>query len=289
MQLPDSSVLCHQCLVRLYEQLPRRTIVMGILNVTPDSFSDGGMFRNAEVAVAHGVRMAANGADIIDVGGESTRPGADSVSVSDEIERVLPVIHGLKEAVDVPISVDTSKAEVADAALMAGAHVINDVTGLQADPGLAAVAARHGAPLVLMHMKGSPGTMQDNPHYDDLVGEVSEFLRRQVQLAASMGLSPEWTIVDPGFGFGKTAAHNIELIRRLREFTALGRPVMIGTSRKSTLGMLLGGAPPLERLEATAASVALAIANGANIVRVHDVREMVRVARVADAIVRSQP
>jgi len=262
---------------------------MGILNVTPDSFSDGGMFRRTEDAVAHGVRMAANGADIIDVGGESTRPGADSVSVSDEIERVLPVIHGLKEAVDVPISVDTSKAEVAEAALMAGAHVINDVTGLQADPGLATVAARYGAPLVIMHMKGAPGNMQDNPHYDDLIGEVCGFLRRQIELAGSMGLAPEWTILDPGFGFGKTPAHNIELIRRLREFTVLGRPLMIGTSRKSTLGMLLGGAPPLERLEATAASVALAIANGANIVRVHDVREMVRVARVADAIVRSQP
>jgi len=285
-RLPDPSDVCHPALARMFAEMRRRTLVMGILNVTPDSFSDGGRFRSVDEAVAWGVRMAAEGADIIDVGGESTRPGAGPVPVSEEIERVLPVIHALADRVEVPISVDTSKAEVAECALMAGAHMVNDVTGLQAEPELACVAARYQAPLVIMHMKGTPADMQQSPHYDDLIGEVSGFLRRQVDLAVSKGLPEELTIVDPGFGFGKTPEHNLELLRRLRDFTALGRPVMIGTSRKSTLGMLLGGAPPLERLEATAASVAISIANGASIVRVHDVRQMVRVARVTDAVVR---
>ena len=268
----------------MFGDLARRTLVMGILNVTPDSFSDGGRFSSPEEAAQAGARMAADGADIIDVGGESTRPGSDSVPEMEEIRRVVPVIEALAQVVDVPLSVDTSRSAVADRALNAGASIINDVTGLVRDPELASVAAARRAPLVIMHMKGTPRNMQHSPRYEDLVAEISSFLEAQIAVAESRGLPREFTIVDPGFGFGKTPAHNLEMLRRLGEFAAVGRPLLIGTSRKSTLGAVLGGAGVTERLEATAATVAIAIANGASIVRVHDVPEMVRVARTADAV-----
>lgn len=286
--VPRPEDICTPALRNFYGRLPRKTLVMGILNVTPDSFSDGGQYASLQDAVSHGVRMAAEGADVIDVGGESTRPGSDAVSVDAELERVLPVILELSKRVDVPISVDTSKAEVAEVALTSGAHIVNDVTGLQNDPRLAKVAARHQAPLVLMHMKGTPKSMQQETQYNNLVGEINEFFRQQLAVAKDAGLREEWIILDPGFGFAKNPEQNLELIRRLGEFKVHGRPVMIGTSRKSTLGKLLGGAPPLERVEATAATVALSIVQGADIVRVHDVREMVRVATVTDAIARAR-
>jgi len=268
----------------MFGDLARRTLVMGILNVTPDSFSDGGRFSSPEEAAQAGARMAADGADIIDVGGESTRPGSDSVPEMEEIRRVVPVIEALAQVVDVPLSVDTSRSAVADRALNAGASIINDVTGLVRDPELASVAAARRAPLVIMHMKGTPRNMQHSPRYEDLVAEISSFLEAQIAVAESRGLPREFTIVDPGFGFGKTPEHNLEMLRRLGEFAVVGRPLLIGTSRKSTLGAVLGGAGVTERLEATAATVAITIANGASIVRVHDVPEMVRVARTADAV-----
>ena len=282
--LPDDTALGSPCLARMFRDLARRTLVMAILNVTPDSFSDGGRFSSPEEAAQAGARMAADGADIIDVGGESTRPGSDTVPEMEEIRRVVPVIEALAQVVDVPISVDTSRSAVADRALDAGASIINDVTGLVRDPELASVAAARRAPLVIMHMKGTPRNMQHSPRYEDLVAEISSFLEAQIAVAESRGLPREFTIVDPGFGFGKTPAHNLEMLRRLGEFAAVGRPLLIGTSRKSTLGAVLGGAGVTERLEATAATVAIAIANGASIVRVHDVPEMVRVARTADAV-----
>lgn len=284
-KLPVASDVCSQALVRLFNAMKERTVVMGILNVTPNSFSDGGQFKSVDDAVRFGLRMAAEGADIIDVGGESTRPGAQPVSVDDEMERVLPVIRKLSDTVEVPISIDTSKPDVAEYALVAGASIINDITACRLHPDLAHVAAGHQAPLVLMHMKGDPQSMQDNPQYDDLVGEIYAFLRQQMLFAMGQGVPEELIILDPGFGFGKTPEQNLELLRRLGEFRSLGRPVMIGTSRKSTLGKVVGAPSPADRLEATAASVALSIANGASIVRVHDVRQMVRVARMTDAVV----
>lgn len=281
--LPDSADLCSAKMARMFENMRRRTLVMGILNVTPDSFSDGGHYVSAQDAIKRGIQLAAEGADIIDIGGESTRPGAEAVSVEEEMERVLPVVHGLVNSVEAPVSVDTYKAEVAEEALLAGATMINDVTGLQHNPEIASIAARHQAALIIMHMKGTPRTMQDTPHYTDLMDEVYAFLARQIQAAVEGGLPEEFIIVDPGFGFAKTVEHNLTLLRRLREFRSLGRPVLIGTSRKSTLGVIAGGAP-MERQGSTAATIALAIAGGASIVRVHDIIEMSRAARMADAI-----
>lgn len=268
----------------MFEGIRRRTLVMGILNVTPDSFSDGGQFRDAGDAVLAARKMAEAGADIIDVGGESTRPGAEPVPEDEEIGRVVPVIEALASAADVPVSIDTSKSGVARRALEAGACIVNDVSGLQNDPEIASVAAEHRTPLVIMHMKGTPRTMQQDPRYDDLMGEIAAFLEKQIALAASRGLPRELTIIDPGFGFGKTPGQNLTLLRRLKDLTRIGRPLLIGTSRKSTLGVVLGGADVSQRMEATAATVAIAIAHGANIVRVHDVPEMVRVARTVDAV-----
>jgi dihydropteroate synthase len=266
--------------------LGAKTVVMGIINVTPDSFSGNGLGSDVEAAVALGQQMVADGADILDVGGESTRPGAEPVSLQEELARVLPVVEALAAEAGVPISIDTYKSGVAEQALSRGASIINDISGLQADERMARVAADAGAAVVVMHIRGTPRDMQKDPRYADVIGEISDYLEEGIARAQAAGLTRDQIVVDPGFGFGKTLEHNLELLRRLRELRCLGCPVMIGTSRKSTIGKLLGDLPPEERLEGTAATVALAIAAGADIVRVHDVKQMARVARVADAVVR---
>ena len=260
-----------------------RTFVMGVINLTPDSFSGDGIGGNVEVAVRMAVRFQEEGADLIDVGGESTRPpamygGSRPISDEEELARVVPVIEALKQEIDVPISVDTYKAGVAAEAVNAGASIINDVWGFRRDPEMAGVAARSGVPVFLMHN-------QDHTRYDDLVPDIISELRKMTENAVSAGVKPENIVLDPGMGFGKTAEHNLEILRRLDELGVLGRPLLIGMSRKSTIGHVLG-LPVEERVEGTAATVALSIAGGADIVRVHDVKEMVRVARMSDAIVR---
>ena len=256
---------------------------MGILNVTPDSFSDGGRFGSPEGAVEHALRMAEEGADLIDVGGESTRPGSPPVPAAEELRRVMPVIEGLRGRLPVPISIDTSKAEVAREASGAGAAIVNDVTALRGDPAMAQVAREAGAGVVLMHMQGTPATMQDDPRYGDVVAEVAAFLRERLGAAQDAGIPAERIVLDPGIGFGKTFEHNLELFRRMRELCALGRPLLVGASRKAFIGRLLG-LPVEERLEGTAAAVTAAVLAGARIVRVHDAREMARVVLVADAL-----
>ena len=262
-------------------QLPlgERTLVMGILNVTPDSFSDGGRYNNIDNALAHARRMVEEGADIIDVGGESTRPGYTPVSVEDELSRVIPVVEALAEGINVPVSVDTTKALVARRALAAGAHLINDQWALRFDGEMADVVAEYNAPIILMHN-------QRDTVYRDLIGDMVGYLCESVSMAEKAGISKDSIIIDPGFGLGKTAEQNLILLRRLRELTCLGLPILLGTSRKSTIGKVLGGLPEDQRIEGTGATVALGIANGADIVRVHDVKEMARVAKMADAVVR---
>jgi dihydropteroate synthase len=259
---------------------------MGILNVTPDSFSDGGLSMDREAAVARGVAIAAEGADIVDVGGESTRPGSDPVSGAEERDRVVPVIEALVERVDVPVSIDTRKADVAAAALEAGASIVNDVSGGR-DPERFEVVKTSGAGMVLMHMLGEPKTMQQAPHYEDVVAEVKEYLRERVEAAEFAGILPDRLVVDPGIGFGKDLADNLALMRGLDELLELGRPVLVGPSRKRFIGTLLGDLPPEQRVEGTAGAVAWLVTRGAHIVRVHDVREMVRVVRVVDALARA--
>ena len=259
----------------------KRTYVMGIINVTPDSFSGDGLGHDAEAALEQALRFQDEGADIIDVGGESTRPGSTPVTVEEEKRRVIPVIRLLASRLDVPVSVDTYKREVAREALAAGAAIINDVWGLKRDPALADLAAREGAPIVLMHN-------QQGLDYSDLVPETLASLRASLRQAVEAGVPSENVVLDPGLGFGKRPEHNLELLRRLAELKALGLPLLVGTSRKSTIGLVLD-LPVEERLEGTAATVALAIANGADIVRVHDVKAMTRVARMSDAIVRGWP
>ena len=260
-----------------------RTYVMAILNVTPDSFSGDGVGQNMDVAIRKAVQFQRDGADILDIGGESSRPrnaypDATEVPAQEEIERVVPAIEAVAARVDIPISVDTWKAEVAQAAIQAGASLVNDVWGFKRDPRMASVVARAGTPAVLMHN-------QDGTDYDDLVPDVIAGLRQSLEIATSAGVSPYNIILDPGIGFGKTAEHSLEIQRRLHEFGVLGRPILVGTSRKSTIGLVLD-LPVDQRLEGTAATVALSIAGGADIVRVHDVKEMVRVVRMSDAIVR---
>ncbi len=270
---------------RLYDLIAERTVVMGILNVTPDSFSDGGLHATADAAVEHARRMVADGADIVDIGGESSRPGAEPVSAQDEMARILPVIERLASDIDALISVDTYKPEVAQAALDAGAHIVNDITGL-ADPAMRELVAERKCPAVMMHMRGSPQTMQQEAVYEDVVSEVMACFRERIALCVEAGVPREMLIIDPGIGFAKTAEHNMEIIRKLGDFKTLGLPILIGASRKRFIGQALGDLPANERVEGTAATMALSIANGANIVRVHDVREMSRVARMTDAIVR---
>jgi len=258
-----------------------RPRVMGIVNVTPDSFSDGGRFLDPERAIAHGRRLVAQGADILDIGGESTRPGARAVSAEDELGRVEPVVEGL--AGTAPVSIDTSKASVAAAALDRGAEIVNDVTALRADPDLAGLCAERGCTVVLMHMLGSPRTMQDDPRYEDVVDEVRRFLAGRVEAAVSAGVAEERIWVDPGIGFGKTVEHNLELLRRLGEIATLGRPVVIGSSRKRFLGEITGREMG-ERLGGTIASNVLALAAGADVFRVHDVAEARQALDAAEAI-----
>jgi dihydropteroate synthase len=256
--------------------------VMGIVNVTPDSFSDGGVHLDPAAAVAAGRRMLEEGAAIVDVGGESTRPGSDGVSTGEELRRVVPVLEGLAGA---PVSIDTSKAEVARRALELGAELVNDVTALRGDPGLAGVVADAGAYLCLMHMRGEPRTMQDEPRYDDVVAEVAAFLEERLEAAVAAGVPEERICVDPGFGFGKTVEHNLELLRRLDEIAALGRPVLVGLSRKRSLGRLLGDDGATVGSEAASIGAAVAaLGRGASIFRVHDVRPHVEALAVAAAI-----
>jgi dihydropteroate synthase len=261
--------------------LSSRPFVMGILNVTPDSFSDGGKYVSPEEAIRHGIQLVSDGADFIDIGGESTRPGSDPVSVEEEVKRVIPVIKELSRSVKIPLSIDTYKSEVAREALLAGASLVNDVSGLTFDDKMPSVIARQNATAIVMHMKGTPKTMQQNPHYDDLLGEVKAFLSRACEKARAAGIRQ--IIVDPGIGFGKTFDHNLELIRRLTELTTLGYPVLVGPSRKAFLGTILD-APPADRLEGTIAAAIVCAMKGASIVRVHDVRETVRALKVMHAV-----
>jgi dihydropteroate synthase len=244
--------------------------VMGIVNVTPDSFSDGGMYLDASAAIAHGLELEADGAAILDIGGESTRPGALPVSGRDELGRVLPVLEGLLGAgTRATLSIDTSKAQVAAAAIAAGASLVNDVTALRADPGMAEVVAAHGVDCCLMHMLGEPRTMQKDPRYDEVVSEVKAFLEERMAFAVAHGVPEERILLDPGIGFGKTIEHNLELLRRLDELVALGRPIVIGTSRKSFLGRITGNSVD-DRIAATIATNVLAYERGASVFRVHD-------------------
>jgi dihydropteroate synthase len=254
---------------------------MGVLNVTPDSFSDGGRFLRAEDALRQGVRLAEEGADIIDVGGESSRPGSDPVGEQEELDRVAPVIEELARTVAVRLSIDTYKPLVAAECLRLGATMVNDITGLE-DPAMIAAAADHGAATVVMHMRGRPKTMQQDTAYGDVVSEVRAFLEERAQRAERAGI--EEVIVDPGIGFAKTSAHNLQLLRRLDEIASLGLPVLVGPSRKSFLGALPSKLPPDQRLEGTLAAVVVSVMNGASIVRVHDVREARRALEVVDAV-----
>jgi dihydropteroate synthase len=261
-----------------------RPAVMGVLNVTPDSFSDGGEFLDLAAAVAHAERMAAEGADLVDVGGESTRPGAEPVPGDEELRRVMPVIERLAGGAGVPLSIDTSKAPVASAATGAGAVLVNDVTALRGDPEMVGVVAESGAELCLMHMRGDPRTMQDDPRYEDVVSEVKAFLEERLGFAVAQGVPEERVWLDPGIGFGKTVAHNLELLRRLDEIVAVGRPVVVGVSRKSFIGALTGRSVPERAWGGLAANV-LAFERGAHMFRVHDVLETRDALTVAAATV----
>jgi dihydropteroate synthase len=260
-----------------------RARVMGILNVTPDSFSDGGDFATREAALRHARQMVADGADLIDVGGESTRPGAPPVSVAEELDRVIPVIEALAGQLAVPVSVDTSKPEVMRAAVAAGAGLINDVAALRR-PGALAAAAALRVPVCLMHMQGEPGTMQQDPAYGDVVAEVAAFLAGRLAACEAAGIPRERLLVDPGFGFGKTLAHNLALLRGLPRLAELGAPVLVGLSRKSMIGALLGDVPAGQRLHGSVAAAVLAVERGAAIVRVHDVGPTVQALRVVAAV-----
>ena len=273
-------------------ELGQRTLVMGVLNVTPDSFSDGGKYFRVADAVKAALALQRAGAGILDIGAESTRPGSVGVSESEELARLLPVLHALRGRLKIPISVDTQKATVAETALSAGAEIVNDISGLRNDPHIAEVAARSGATLILMHMRGTPRTMQKGPFAKDVLRDVKSGLRRSVKLARRAGVRKSQIILDPGIGFGKSLEQNYELMARLPELARLGYPLLVGTSRKGFLGVTLArGGRPLpaeERIWGTAASVAASILNGAHIVRVHDVGEMVQVARVADCVLRAK-
>jgi dihydropteroate synthase len=257
-----------------------KTLIMGILNVTPDSFSDAGLFNNVEAAVARAIQMVSEGADIIDIGGESTRPGSEPLSEKEEIERILPIVQRLREEISVPLSIDTYKPKVADVCLTEGAHLINDITGLK-NPQMRTIIAQHDVPVILMHMKGTPKTMQQNPEYQDLLGEIADFFRQQITVAQKEHIYQ--IIIDPGIGFGKTLEHNLQILKHLTAFEDLGCPILVGPSRKSFIGKITG-LPVTERLEGTLAAVTVSVMNGAHIVRVHDVKECKRAVQIADAI-----
>ncbi len=268
--------------------LGERTLVMGVLNVTPDSFSDGGLYLDAQSAVDRAFEMERQGADLIDIGGESTRPGSEATSIEEELRRILPVLEGLRGKLKIPISIDTRRVDVAQAALAAGAEIVNDISGLKSDPRIAQVAARHKAPLILMHIRGEPKTMQKLPFARDVLKEVTSGLRAAAARAIKAGVPHGRIILDPGIGFGKSFAQNYELLARLPELAKLGFPLLVGTSRKTFLGATLARdgkhAPPEERIWGTAATVAAGILGGAHIVRVHDVAEMLQVACVTDYV-----
>ena len=266
--------------------LSKRAMIMGVLNVTPDSFSDGGKFFTADAAVEHGILMATEGADIIDVGGESTRPGAEPVSVDEELKRVVPVVEQLRAKIDITISIDTSKSDVAEAALDAGAAIINDVTAGRGDDQMLPLAATRRAALVLMHMQGEPRTMQKNPHYDDVIREVGDFFRQQYDRAIECGVDPMALAFDPGIGFGKTLEHNLSLLKNLNQLRVDDRPLAVGVSRKSFLGKLLGSKEMADRVGPTAAMTSLLRAHGADVIRVHDVKENVAALRMSEEMLR---
>jgi dihydropteroate synthase len=257
---------------------------MGVLNVTPDSFSDGGKFFKASDAIDRARAMVAEGADLLDLGGESTRPGAEAVTAEEEKRRILPVLEAIAGKIGVPISIDTYKAETAAAALAAGAEIVNDISGGRMDPEMLALVAERGVPIVLGHIRGTPKDMQDRPVYRDVVAEVGDELEAAAARAEEAGIEKGAILVDPGIGFGKTLEHNLSLLKHLDDLVARGRPVVVGTSRKKFVGTLLDGAPPEDRVEGTAATTALAVAAGVAVVRVHDVKAMARVVRVAAAI-----
>ena len=259
------------------------TLVMGIVNATPDSFSDGGLIAGPTAAFERATAMRADGAHMLDIGGESSRPGADPVSVEMECARVLPVIEALRP-LGMPLSIDTYHADTARRALTAGAGMVNDITALRGDPAMADVVAAADCDCVLMHMRGSPRTMQDNPRYEDVIDDICAFFEERIEFAVGHGIAEDAIWLDPGFGFGKTPEHNLAILRRLEEFTRFGRPILVGTSNKSTIGAILD-TPVDDRAEGTAATIAIAIANGASCVRVHDVRAMARVAKMTDAII----
>lgn len=276
--------------LRIKDQLfdfKSRTYIMGVLNVTPDSFSDGGKFYSFEAALEQGLKMASEGADIIDIGGESTRPGSESVSLEEELSRVIPVIKELSQRTNLAISIDTYKAEVARQALDAGAHLINDISGLRFDPEMQKIASAYQVPLILMHIQGVPRNMQENPVYKDVIKEICEYLQENINLALKAGVKEENIIIDPGIGFGKTFEHNLTILKNLTKFKVLNKPILIGVSRKSFIGKILD-LPVEERLEGSLAALAYAILQGANIVRVHDVKESMRVAGVIEALKNSK-
>lgn len=268
--------------------LGERTLVMGVLNVTPDSFSDGGQFLDPATAIEQALAMESSGADMLDIGGESTRPGSEEVHSSEELDRILPVLEGLHGRLKIPISVDTRRAAVAELALRAGVEIINDVSGLKNDPRIAEVAAQQRVPLILMHMRGKPSTMQRAGFARDVLRDVTQGLRKSISIARKAGAAKSQIILDPGIGFGKSFAQNYELLEKLPQFAKLGHPLLVGTSRKGFLGATLAregqSAPPEDRIWGTAATVTAAILNGAHIVRVHDVLEMAQVARVSDCL-----
>jgi dihydropteroate synthase len=267
--------------------LGRRTHIMGILNVTPDSFSDGGLFSDEGKAISHARDMAAAGADIIDIGGESTRPGAEPLAEDEELRRIVPLIERLSKELAVPISVDTYKASVARKALEAGASIVNDISGLRFSPDMAEVVAEHGAAVVIMHINGTPRNMQQNPVYDDLIGEIIAYLDEGIAIAERAGVDREKTLIDPGIGFGKTLEHNLTILNRLDEFRALGRPIVLGTSRKKFIGTVLDIPAPEQRVEGTAATAVIGVDRGASIMRVHDVARVAQAVRMVDAIVET--
>ncbi len=263
--------------------LGKRTLLMGVLNVTPDSFSDGGVFFDQEKAISRGLGMVEEGVDIIDIGGESTRPGSKPVELEEELRRVIPVIESLQKEVDVPISIDTYKSGVAQRAIEAGAQIINDISGLHFDPKLAQVAAREDTPLVLMHIRGTPETMQKDVRYSSLFAEIIRYLKDSIHVAESAGLDPGQIIIDPGIGFGKTVEDNLLILKHLYEFRVLGKPILLGTSRKSFIGKILNTETE-NRLEGTLSSIAIGVLNGAHIIRTHDVLEAKKAIAVADAV-----
>lgn len=268
-------------------QLGARTLVMGVLNITPDSFSDGGLFYDSSRAIEHGLRMAEEGADIIDVGGESSRPGSDPIPLEEELKRVIPVIEALASRLEIPLSVDTYKSQVAERAIEAGAQMINDISGIRFDPQIPAVAARYDTPLIIMHIKGTPKTMQQDPHYENLMGEIIDSLREGMERAERVGgVDPHQVILDPGIGFGKRVEDNLMILNRLDELNCLGRPLIIGTSRKSFIGAVLDLEVD-QRAIGTLATVAVSVLKGAHMVRVHDVAPARQAVDMVDAVINA--